>query len=59
MILTNEPGLYFRERGSPFHGIGVRIEDDLLVTAKGAEVLTRELPRDVDAIESLRTIASA
>jgi Xaa-Pro aminopeptidase len=58
MVLTNEPGLYFRERGSPFFGIGVRIEDDLLVTEKGVEVLTRELPREIDAIESLRTIAN-
>ena len=58
MILTNEPGLYFRERGNPYFGIGVRIEDDLLITDQGCEVLTRELPRDIDAIEQLRTIAN-
>jgi len=58
MVLTNEPGLYFRERGSPFFGIGIRIEDDLLVTENGVEVLTRELPREIEAIESLRTIAN-
>ncbi|MBU6153668.1 MAG: aminopeptidase P N-terminal domain-containing protein [Bdellovibrionales bacterium] len=59
MILTNEPGLYFRERGTPFFGIGVRIEDDLLITSSGAEVLTHETPRDIDAIEALRTIANS
>lgn len=59
MLLTNEPGLYFRERGSPYYGIGIRIEDDILVTENGCEVLTHELPRDVDAIEQLRTIANS
>lgn len=59
MVLTNEPGLYFRERGTPFYGTGVRIEDDLLVTASGVEVLTHELPRDVDAIQNFRTIANS
>jgi Xaa-Pro aminopeptidase len=54
MVLTNEPGLYFRDRGSRFFGIGVRIEDDLLITEGGCEVLTRELPREIDAIEALR-----
>ena len=58
MALTNEPGLYFRERGSPYYGIGIRIEDDLLVTETGCEILTAELPRDVDAIENLRRIAN-
>ena len=59
MLMTNEPGLYFRERGNPYYGIGVRIEDDLLITATGAENLTQELPRDVEAIENLRTTASS
>jgi Xaa-Pro aminopeptidase len=59
MLLTNEPGLYFRERGSPYFGIGVRIEDDILVTAEGCEVLTREVPRDIETIEQLRTIANS
>jgi Xaa-Pro aminopeptidase len=59
MLLTNEPGLYFRERGgSPYYGIGVRIEDDLLVTSTGVEVLTAGLPREVNEIEHLRTIAT-
>jgi Xaa-Pro aminopeptidase len=58
MLMTNEPGLYFRERGNPYYGIGVRIEDDLLITESGAECLTHELPREVSAIENLRTIAT-
>jgi Xaa-Pro aminopeptidase len=59
MILTNEPGLYFRDRGTPYFGIGIRIEDDILVTENGCEVMTRELPRDIETIEQLRTIANA
>lgn len=58
MVMTNEPGLYFRERGNPYFGIGVRIEDDLLITDNGCEVLTIDLPRDVSTIENLRTIAT-
>jgi Xaa-Pro aminopeptidase len=57
MALTVEPGVYIPEgmRGVPrrFWGIGVRIEDDLLVTADGCEVLTADLPRDPAAIEAL------
>ena len=59
MILTNEPGLYFRDGGSPYSGIGVRIEDDILITEKGADVLTWELPRDIDTIENLRGTANS
>lgn len=39
MVLTVEPGIYI-----PEEGIGVRIEDDILITAKGAENLSRKLP---------------
>lgn len=39
MVLTIEPGLYLAERG-----IGIRIEDDVLVTSDGYDVLTREVP---------------
>ncbi len=54
MLLTNEPGLYFRGNETSYQGIGVRIEDDLLITEKGCENLTRELPREVHEIESNR-----
>ena len=57
MVLTNEPGLYFRDPSSKYFGIGVRIEDDLLITEKGCEVLTHELPREIEEIEALRASA--
>ncbi|MFC4010480.1 aminopeptidase P N-terminal domain-containing protein [Nonomuraea purpurea] len=56
MVLTVEPGLYFHahDRTVPpeLRGIGVRIEDDLLVTADGAEVLSAALPLDAAGLES-------
>ena len=59
MVLTVEPGLYFPgpfEGGAvaeEYAGIGVRIEDDVVVTAEGHEVLTAGLPVSVDDIERL------
>jgi Xaa-Pro aminopeptidase len=46
MVITIEPGLYI-----PDEGIGIRIEDVVLVTATGAEVLSSSLPKTVEEIE--------
>jgi Xaa-Pro aminopeptidase len=56
MTLTVEPGLYVRAADDVperLRNIGVRIEDDVLVTAQGCEVLTAEAPKLVDDIEAL------
>lgn len=56
MIFTIEPGLYFHRDDllvpAEFRGIGVRIEDDVLVTETGVENLTASLPRRVDELEA-------
>jgi Xaa-Pro aminopeptidase len=58
MVLTVEPGLYFSPSSSQtpaaYSGIGVRIEDDVLVTADGHDVLSRGVPTDLDEILALR-----
>ncbi|MCE8004766.1 Xaa-Pro aminopeptidase [Billgrantia ethanolica] len=56
MVLTVEPGLYVPADDDiplPYRGIGIRIEDDVAVTAEGCEVLTGEVPKRVADIEAL------
>ena len=57
MVMTIEPGLYVAEdRGNvppAYLGIGVRIEDDILVTETGCEVLTSGVPKEIDEVEDL------
>jgi Xaa-Pro aminopeptidase len=61
MVFTIEPGLYFQADDltvpAEWRGIGVRIEDNILVTETGAENLSRDIPRDPDAVEAwVRTL---
>ena len=55
MVLTVEPGLYFQEDDllvpEELRGIGIRIEDDIVVTENGARNLSEALPRDITGIE--------
>lgn len=55
MVLTIEPGIYIAEDvegvNPRYRGIGVRIEDDVLVTAGGAEVLSARVPKTIEDIE--------
>jgi len=48
MVFTIEPGIYL-----PQESLGVRIEDDVLLTAAGAEWLSDKAPRSTDEIERL------
>lgn len=56
MVLTIEPGIYIpaddAQVDSRWRGIGIRLEDDVAVTATGQDVFTTELVRSADAIES-------
>ncbi|HAS56370.1 MAG TPA: Xaa-Pro aminopeptidase, partial [Firmicutes bacterium] len=50
-IISNEPGLYIKEKG-----IGIRIEDDLLITKDGAEVLSKSIIKEIDEIETFYSL---
>ncbi|WP_165063763.1 aminopeptidase P family protein [Marisediminicola senii] len=56
MVFTIEPGLYFQPDDlsvpEEYRGLGVRIEDDILVTETGAENLSVHIPRTADAVEA-------
>lgn len=57
MVMTVEPGIYVapdnRKVAKKWRGIGIRIEDDVAITRKGAEVLTAGVPKAVADIEAL------
>jgi Xaa-Pro aminopeptidase len=56
MVTTVEPGIYIRKDDkidSKYWGIGIRIEDDVLVTESGNHVLSEKAIKDIDAIENL------
>ena len=63
MVLTVEPGLYIPpdDKSAPakYRGIGIRIEDDVLVTEGGNRNLTAKVPKDPEAIEALMSSKKA
>ena len=55
MVITVEPGIYIsRESGvdERWRGIGIRIEDDLIITEDGYENITESVPKTVEEIEA-------
>jgi Xaa-Pro aminopeptidase len=62
MVFTVEPGLYIAPHskgvGKEWWGIGVRIEDDVLITAQGCQVITAAAPKRVEEIEALMARAA-
>jgi len=62
MTLTIEPGLYIRaaeDIPERYWNIGIRIEDDAIVTETGCELITRDVPVKADEIEALMQAARA
>jgi len=57
MVFTIEPGLYIapdaKGVSEKYRGIGIRIEDDAIVTAQGCELISRGVPVKPDEIEAL------
>ena len=52
MVITIEPGIYI-----PEENLGVRIEDDVLITETGYKLLSARLPRTVDEVERIMSAA--
>lgn len=56
MVITVEPGLYMPANDTmlpaEYRGIGIRIEDDVVVTKSGFEVLTKHIPKSIEAMEN-------
>ncbi|MEM6052463.1 Xaa-Pro aminopeptidase [Erwinia sp. P7711] len=62
MVITVEPGLYIAPDAdvpAEYRGIGIRIEDDIIITADGNENLTDSVVKEVDEIEALMAAAKA
>ncbi|MCA9787759.1 MAG: M24 family metallopeptidase, partial [Candidatus Cloacimonetes bacterium] len=63
MVMTVEPGLYFppddKRLPTELRGIGVRIEDDILITETGTRVLTSAIPKSVAAVEKACAVRSS
>ena len=56
MVITVEPGLYFQKKSGvdkKFQGIGIRIEDDILITKTGSKNLSAQFPREINEIEKI------
>lgn len=55
MVITIEPGIYIPAKDTvlteDFHGFGIRIEDDILITEDGCEVLSKDIPKELTDIE--------
>jgi Xaa-Pro aminopeptidase len=63
MVMTVEPGIYVsphnKKVAKKWRGIGIRIEDDVVVTKDGYEVLTKDVPKTVKEIEALMAVSAA
>jgi Xaa-Pro aminopeptidase len=57
MVLTIEPGIYVApddpDAPPELRGVGIRIEDDVLVTPEGSENLTAAVPKEIDELEAV------
>jgi Xaa-Pro aminopeptidase len=61
MVLTVEPGIYVASDApvdENWRGIGIRIEDNVLITATGHEILTKDVPKEISEIETLMAAKS-